>query len=233
MLDWILLFCVFVIWWLYASFAKAKAKTSYTVASALHRHRYEWVRRMLTRDNRMSDVSIVRGVEQSVIFFASSALLVIGALLTTVAQDEAVISQLTQRDFNYWLAAPTELKLMVISVVFIRAFFHLTWGVRQYNMLAVLIGGAPTHAEVATMNGASVDRIASSISRVADRAGHAFNYGLRSWYFAMSFGAWLISAWLMVASAVIVAMVLYRREFRSKSLTSMVDALQAMKQTDS
>jgi len=233
MIDWLLLLSVFIIWWLYAAFAKAKAKTSYTVASALHRHRYQWVRRMLTRDNRMSDVSIVRGVEQSVIFFASSALLVIGALLTTVAGDESVMSKLTERDFHYWLEAPTELKLMVISVVFIRAFFHLTWGVRQYNMLAVLIGGAPTHQEVAAMGEESVDRIASSVSRVADRAGHAFNYGLRSWYFAMSFGAWLISAWLMVLSAIIVAMVLYRREFHSKSLTSMIDALEATKPIDS
>ena len=70
-----------------------------------------------------------------------------------------------------------------------------------------------------------IESMADDLARLADRAGHAFNFGLRAWYFALAFCGWFISPYAMLGGAIIVVLVLYRREFRSKSLHSMVRSL--------
>ncbi len=226
--DWIALALAIGIWSGYSNFARIRAKSTHCVASALHRQRHEWIDRMLLRENRVADVSVLRGVEQSVIFFASSALLVIGALLTVLVGDADSLNTLSTASLNYWLSSPQELKLIVVLMVFVRAFFHLTWGVRQYSFFSVVLGSAPSVDEALAMGPKLRHELAGEMAYIADRAGHAFNFGLRAWYFALSFVAWVISPWAMVASAFVVAGILYRREFRSKSLSAMLITLETL-----
>lgn len=213
-------------WVFYTHFARMRAKTSYSLSRALHQERINWMLRMLRRDNRVADTSVLRGLEHGVIFFASSTLLVIGALLTILFGESSELSDLTSFDQNYWVAVPIEMKLMVISLIFVYAFFQFTWSARQYSFFSVLVGGAPTHNEVAEMDEEKILGIAESIGYVADRAGHAFNYGLRAWYFALAYTAWLVSPYAMICSGLVVVAVLYRREFRSRSLMAMVRLLE-------
>jgi uncharacterized membrane protein len=209
-------------WVIYTHFARMRAKNSYSLSRALHQERISWMLRMLKRDNRVADTSVLRGLEHGVIFFASSTLLVIGALLTILFGESSQLSDLTGFDQNFWFSLPIELKLMTILLIFVYAFFQFTWSARQYSFFSVLVGGAPTHSEVAEMDEATVRGVAESIGYVADRAGHAFNYGLRAWYFALVYLVWLVFPYAMVVSGLVVVAVLYRREFRSRSLMAMV-----------
>jgi uncharacterized membrane protein len=217
---------VLVIWVVYTRFARQRAKTTYSLSRALHQERINWMMRMLRRENRMPDTTVMRGLESGVIFFASSTLLIIGALMTILFNNDSMLANLAEYDHNYWMALPNELKLIVIAVIFVYAFFQFTWSARQYSFFSVLVGGAPTHLEVAGMDIERVQGIAETTAYVADRAGHAFNYGLRAWYFALAYSAWFVSPYAMIASALLVAAVLYRREFRSRTLLAMVRLLE-------
>jgi len=217
---------VFAFWLLYARFARRRAKTSFSLSRALHEERINWISRMLKRDNRVADTSVLRGLEHGVIFFASSTLLVVGALMTILFGEHSMMSLLSIFDQSTPFVINSQVKLLVVSLIFIYAFFQFTWSVRQYSFFSLLVGGAPTHTEVAIMDEARIAGIAESIAYVADRAGHAFNYGLRAWYFAIAFSAWFISPYAMLISGVVVVAVLYRREFRSKSLLAMVRLLE-------
>jgi uncharacterized membrane protein len=50
--------------------------------------------------------------------------------------------------------------------------------------------------------------------------GMHFNQGLRANFFALAILAWWINPYFFIASTAIVFYILYRREFRSKSLQS-------------
>ena len=70
------------------------------------------------------------------------------------------------------------------------------------------------------------ERYAFYAARVIDLAGLSYNHGLRAYYFALSVLAWFISPYLFFLSTSFVVAVLYRREFKSRSLL-------ALKQADS
>ena len=56
---------------------------------------------------------------------------------------------------------------------------------------------------------------------VQDQAAHSYNYGLRSYYFAMSTLAWFVHPLLFAFSCSAVVVILYKREFKSNTLKVM------------
>ena len=225
-LDIICAVLVLLLWVGYARFAKRRARTSFSVSRALHTQRLYWIKRLLKRDNRVADVGVLRGIEHSVIFFASSTVLVIGAMLTVLFGEGMVqVSMLNIQAFDAYLGVPREFKMVCVLLIFIHAFFQFTWAVRQYSFFSVLVGSAPMPEELPAYSEEEIEAMADDLARLADRAGHAFNFGLRAWYFALAFCGWFISPYAMLGGAIIVVLVLYRREFRSKSLHSMVRSL--------
>ena len=217
---------VLILWVGYARFAKLRARTSFSVSRALHTQRLYWIKRLLKRDNRVADVGVLRGIEHSVIFFASSTVLVIGAMLTVLFGEGMVdVAMLNIQAAGGWVGVPREFKMVCVLLIFIHAFFQFTWAVRQYSFFSVLLGSAPMPEEIPDYSAEEIEEVANDLARLADRAGHAFNFGLRAWYFALAFCGWFISPYAMLVGAIIVVLVLYRREFRSKSLQSMVRSL--------
>ena len=102
-----------------------------------------------------------------------------------------------------------ELKLLVLGVIFVHAFFKFTWALRQFNYCSTLIGAAPKGPD---------DAFARRAADVATHASKDFNQGLRAYYFSLAALSWFVSPWLfMVATSVVVA-VLYLREYRSTAL---------------
>jgi uncharacterized membrane protein len=66
------------------------------------------------------------------------------------------------------------------------------------------------------------ERYAFYAARVIDLAGLSYNQGLRAYYFALSVLAWFISPYLFLLSTSFVVAVLYRREFKSRSLLALM-----------
>jgi uncharacterized membrane protein len=109
--------------------------------------------------------------------------------------------------------------VLLLVVVFVYAFFKFTWALRQFNYVAILVGAAPPPAAAASPAALAY---ADQAARVANRAAEHFNKAMRSYYFGLAALTWLIQPWLLVLATVAVVRVVYRREFRSATLASVM-----------
>jgi uncharacterized membrane protein len=113
-----------------------------------------------------------------------------------------------------WSDAPGEvaweIKIGLLLVIFVNAFFELTWALRQFNYSSILIGGMPPPEERA--RGMAQ---AEAAARVLNRAARHFNTGLRSYYFGLAALAWIVHPIAFMAACLVVLQELHRREFRS------------------
>ena len=171
---------------------------------------------MLRRDNRVVDVNIIRNLLHGVAFFASATLLILAGLLTILGSTDKAIEIVRALPF----AAKTtlvqwELKLLVLCVIFVYAFFKFTWALRQFNYCSVLVGAAPAAADKA---------YARRAAEVSTNASKDFNYGLRAYYFSLAALAWFVSPWLFMAATTLAVVVLYMREYRSGALRTLSPA---------
>jgi uncharacterized membrane protein len=181
-----------------------------SLRAVMHAHRVEWMRQMVLRDNRVADVNILRNLLQGVSFFASTTLLILAGLLAILGASDRGIEIVRALPF----AAGTtpgqwELKLLVLGVIFVHAFFKFTWALRQFNYCSVLIGAAPKSAD---------GEHARRAAEVSTHASKDFNQGLRAYYFSLAALGWFVHPWVFVAAATLVTVVLYMREFHSATM---------------
>ncbi|MCP5208861.1 MAG: DUF599 domain-containing protein [Hahellaceae bacterium] len=212
-------FVIFVMSWKgYGFYAARAAKTKPCISNTLDLYREDWMRRLLKRENRISDTSVIGNLERNGAFFASSSLLIMAGILTALGYTDRAIELFNDvpfavhNDRMMW-----EIKFGLLLVVFVYAFFKFTWAMRQYNFCAVLIGSAPLVDEP-KVSPAAREAFACSAARVANLAGDAFNLGLRSYYFALAVLAWFVHPILFIIVSIAVVMILYHREFSSRAL---------------
>ena len=174
---------------------------------------------MLLRENRIADAALLANIERNVNFFASTTLIVIAAALTALNTDfELKIYAYT---FSH---SDNPLKIGLMLVIMIYAFFAFTWSLRQYGFVSVLIGAAPIPKQ-STLSLTQREAYAQASAKVLDRAGKSFNHGLRSYYFTLAILAWFIHPLLFMLASATVVSVLYIREFHSEPLKYMaIDA---------
>ncbi|WP_346840196.1 DUF599 domain-containing protein [Microbulbifer sp. SAOS-129_SWC] len=214
----------FITWAGYTVFARRKAKVSWCLASSMQWYRVEWMLRMLERDLRVPDAAIISNLERVIGFFASTSILILAGLVTALTANEAAIELLSSLPLTGSTTKEQfEMQILLLIVIFIFAFFNFTWSLRQYSFANVLIGAAPA-ADAEELTDQARRRFAISAAKVIDQAGHSYNYGLRSYYFAMSVLGWFIHPLVFVGSYLLVAWVLYLREFRSRTLQSILAA---------
>lgn len=220
-LDWASLGWLLLCWISYSLFAKRQAKSVASLSSVLHVHRINWMRRLLQREIRVSDATLVANLERNVTFFASSCVLILAGLLaalTATEQLQGVVSRMTFTE--YTSATAIELKLATLIAIFIYAFFTFTWSMRQYGFASVVIGAAPMPEEQ-DVTAAERRSVAIYGAKIIDQASHSYNYGLRAFYFSLAVVTWFVSPWFLIGSATLVVGILYEREFLSKSLEAL------------
>jgi uncharacterized membrane protein len=214
------LFC----WVGYTRYAKRRSASEICLASVMHMYRREWMMQMMSRDNRMTDMSAISTLERNVSFFASSALLILAGTLTLLGYiDRAIVlfqdlPLTVEQTRLQW-----EAKILLLIVIFVYAFFKFTWSLRQVGFAAVLIGAAP-NPNLQAIGSEEVHQTGERVARVVSMAAHHFNFGIRSYYFALAVLAWLVSPWMFVAATALVVFVLYRREFHSSALSTLMSS---------
>jgi len=214
----------FITWAGYTVFARKKAKVTWSLSSSLQWYRVEWMLRMLERDMRMPDAAIIGNLERVIGFFASTSILILAGLVTALSANKAAVEILSSLPFAEQTSVEQfELKILLLILIFIFAFFNFTWSLRQYSFANVLLGAAPP-SDAEDISEDARRRFAISTAKVIDQAGHSYNYGLRSYYFAMSVMGWFIHPILFVAGYLLVVRVLYLREFRSRTLQAILAA---------
>ena len=209
-LNWFSLGWFLFCWISYSLFARRMAKKSACLASVMHVHRINWMRRLLQREMRVGDAALLANVERNVNFFASSCVLILAALGMLSNISFAISSSVLE----------LELKVMTLIVIFIYAFFTFTWSMRQFGFASVLVGAAPIPGD-STVTAAERRSFAIYAAKVIDQASHSYNFGLRAYYFSLAVLSWFLHPLLFIATSALVVLVLYRREFHSTVLDAM------------
>jgi uncharacterized membrane protein len=216
LLDILSLFVFFISWYGYNLFARRKAKTTDCIARSLHQHRIHWMLEVITREVRVGEAALLANLERNIAFFASSTLLILAGIFTLFAKVETlemVISSLPYSAHSAHLAI--QLKLALLAFIFVVSFFQFTWSMRQYGFVNVMIGAAPIDL---SGSNEKLKAYAKQMAIVQDQAAHSYNYGLRSYYFALAAMCWFFHPILLIIMSLWVVYTLYSREFDSKAL---------------
>lgn len=208
-------------WVGYTRYAKVQSATEVCLASVMHMYRVEWARALLRRSNRIADISVIMTFERNMAFLGSSSLIIVAGLLTVLGNLDHAMVLLAGLPFSLDQSLlQWEAKISLLMVMFVYAFFKFTWAMRQIGFAAILIGAAPD-AEAADVSEQAQRDAAERIGRVVSMAAHHFNFGMRTYYFALAVLAWFINPWIFMCASGLVVWVLYRREFNSSVLRAL------------
>jgi uncharacterized membrane protein len=181
-------------------------------------YRRVWMERMLARENRMVDTSIMAALQNGTAFFASTSLIAVGGTLTLLRSAEAVLATLSGTPLGNAARLAWELKVIGLAVIFVYAFFKFAWSYRLFNYAAILMGGVPLHAERDT---AEAQAAVARVARVHVVAGKHFNRGQRAFFFALAYLGWFVSPWAFMAATGAVLYVIWRRQFASDAIAAL------------
>lgn len=212
--DVVSLVWFFTLWIGYTWYTDRAAPRPRSLRAVMHEHRYHWMLRMLERENRMTDAGILGNLLHGVSFFASTTLLILVGLVTVLGASDKVILLIRELPFADRMSlGQWELKLLVLIVVFVHAFFKFTWALRQFNYCSVMIGAAPQPGT------RPLDEVfARRAALVSTQASRDFNQGLRAYYFGLAVLGWFANPWMFVVATTAVVTVLYWREYHSQTL---------------
>ena len=206
----------FALWWAgYVWFTDYRVTPKPTLRREMDKFIRDWIAQMVGRDNRMLDVNIMRNLTRSSQFFASTTMLILGALVALMGYAEKAAGVIAELPFTQQVSERVwEMKILLLVLIFVFAFFKLSWSIRQFGLASVLVGATgKTPADVEEF-AVHIDRITAIVSFASGN----FNNGLRAYYFGVAALSWFLHPVLMVVMTVSVVYVLYQREFRSKTL---------------
>ena len=184
--------------------------------AAMNRVREQWAGNILQRENRIVDSQVINGLVRKETFFASTTLLLLASVVALLGMGDQV--NMLFREIPFAQQTPLalwELKVGVLALTFIYAFFKFTWSIRQHSYCAMLLAAIPLPGQTAEND---AEKQASRLARLSNLAARHFNDGMRAYYFALAELSWFLHPWAFVLSTAWVVMVLYRREFHSKAL---------------
>jgi len=208
-------------WIGYVMFAASRRARVPSLQGAMDAFRREWMVRMIDRDNRMVDVNVMRNLTRSCQFFASTTMLILGALIALMGYVQQALDVVRELPFTVQASHRLlEIKIVLLVLIFAYAFFKFSWAIRQLGFGSILVAAAPKQPKD------NPEQYAPQINRIAliaSYAGSNFNNGLRAYYFALAALAWFLHPWLMIAATLWVMLVLYQREFGSKTLKALVE----------
>ena len=193
----------------------------FTLSRAMDEHRRAWMLNMANRPVRIVDSQIVSGLQNGIAFFASTALLGIGAAFTLITALDPVMTAV--RDVPFLDAASrTQWEVMTLGllVIYAYAFFKFGWAYRLVNYSAMLLGATP---ETPRDGQASPEALAAAYRAGAMNiaAGRQFNRGLRTLFMSIGYLAWIVGPVAQIGVTACVAGILLFRQFASPALAAL------------
>lgn len=186
------------------------------IVRAINQRREEWMSNMAQRDNRMVDIQVLANLARGNSFFASTSVLITGALAALFGSVEEL--QLLAAKFPFLRVTTVfmwQLKTLFLMGIFIYAFFKFAWAYRLSHYTGIMIGATPIP------NSKNKKQCTEHAKRAADLAGgvgrHA-NAGLRAYYFGIATLGWFIHPIVFMITTLAVVLIVYRREYRSRAL---------------
>jgi uncharacterized membrane protein len=218
--DWISLAIFFASWSGYAWYSEHSQRGANGLIHTSQRYRLQWAYRMLERDVRVADSSLIGNLVTSVSFYANTTIYIIAGLVAALGASDKLLS--FTADLPFGIAgnqALLEIKLMLLLACFVFAYFKFTWSLRQFNLLSILVGAAPSGK-----NGEpGIDTYAHQVAGINNLAGDDFNRGIRAYYFGLAASGWLLNPAALGILAIVVLIVLFRRDYASPALNLLRD----------
>ena len=218
--DWLSLAIFFACWAGYAWFSEHSQRGASGLIRTSQAYRLAWASRMVEREVRITDSTLIGNLMSSVSFYANTTIYIIAGLVAALGASDKLFS--FTADLPFGGAGNRELleiKLMLLLASFVFAYFKFTWSLRQFNLLSILVGAAPT----GTAGTPEIDAFIRRIAGTNNLAGDDFNRGIRAYYFGLAAAAWLLHPLLLAVVAICVTVVLYRRDYRSPALQLLRD----------
>ena len=213
------LFWFIFLWKGYSRFAHYRARRhGGNLSAVMNNLRKRWMRQMVQRELRIPDVAMIANLERNVTFLASTSMLILAALLTALAATDKMQSVLVQlpfyRDSSLFLL---QLKIFILIIIYVYAFFTLSWSMRQYGFATVVLGSAPLPKE-AKQDQQATEIFIRATAKIIDLAAHTYNRGLRAYYYSLAVLTWFVNVWFFIATSTLIVLILYVREFHSRPL---------------
>lgn len=213
--DWISVAIFFACWAGYAWFSEHSQRGAAGLIGTSHGYRLLWAYRMLERDIRVTDSTLIGNLMTSVSFYANTTIYIIAGLVAALGASDKLLNITNELPFggagNRELL---EIKLMLVLASFVFAYFKFTWSLRQFNLLSILVGAAP----LGQTGEPGIDTYARQLAGANNLAGDDFNRGIRAYYFGLAASGWLLHPAALGLLALSVLIVLYRRDYRSAAL---------------
>jgi uncharacterized membrane protein len=217
-IDWAAVVVFFTGWIGYAWFARRWGRAHPSLLATTNRIRRAWMLQTTYREVRVIDGVVIQNLSTSPSFFASTTILIIGGLLAVLRTTDKASELVREIPFAAMTSALVfDLKIVLLLVIFVYAFFRFTWSMRQYTFGALLIASAP-EARTFEAQGLSRDDFADRAGRIVGLAAETFNDGLRAYYLAFAAVAWFFSPLAFILATAGVITILYKREFHSDVL---------------
>lgn len=110
----------------------------------MNNYRHVWMARMLERELRIIDTTIMATLQNGTAFFASTSLIVIGGALALLRSTDEVLNLVADLPLGIETTRfAWELKVIGLVAIFGYAFFKFSWSYRLFNYAAILIGATP------------------------------------------------------------------------------------------
>ena len=174
---------------------------------------------MVYRGQKMPDTLIQNTLQYGVLFFASTAILLIGALMAGLGASDQAIELLGDLPFAVRTTRTVwEVKVLLVTLIFTFAFFKFAWSYRLFNYVLIMIGAAPdvtVAKEKGTAGLIDPEDYGLRVGKLHTLGARHFTTGLNSYFFALAACAWFLSPGLFIAATIWISVVLYRRAFWS------------------
>ena len=204
-------------WFGYRYFAEKGKHGRRGLVGITHEYRLQWALESATRDIPVTCASLVANLMNSVSFYASTTIYIIAGLLALVGTIDRLADFAMDIPFTLEGAKGLlKIKLLLLILIFIVAYFKFTWSLRQFNFLCILIGGTPHERNMPDKE--YWERSAARMARINSLAGNEFNRGIRAYYYGIAALGWFLHPAVFMLATLWVTWILYRRDYHSKTL---------------
>lgn len=202
-------------WWFLGWVIDRSPWRAHTLSAAMGEHRRRWMTAMARREVRIVDASIIAGLQNSTSFFASTALLAVGAGFALLTAADTIIGAVRAAEIELEIdRSAFYLKTAGVMALYAYAFFKFGWAYRLFNYCAVMIAAAPAaghpQAEEAAAHAADMNITAAG----------QFTAGIRAFFLTIAVLAWYLGWIAFIAATTLIAGALINRQFRSPARTA-------------
>lgn len=192
-----------------------------SLVGAIQTQRMVWMVNMAHRQDRVIDVILISNLATGNSFFASTSIVILGALSAVLGSGERAQEVLDKLPFTTHVnPIAWDIKIIVLMIVFAYAFFKFAWAFRLAHYAMILMGATPP-ADQAPLDVRQTHAVRSG--RIAGIAAEHGNLGLRAYYFGMAAIGWFFHPIGFIVTTTVVLMVVTRREFFSRTLGILTD----------